>query len=171
MYQPEYTQRRVFPRKPYQVDVRITMPHSNQVFNSQTYNVSQGGMCCETLQRLEPASNLYITVGKDAPGFIGLKPHSGFLAKVQWIHEWDNGKTGPFVAGVKFMESRSQDLEACESERLCPCDLCEDWVPADQIRYTEKDAQLCKYCSEHLDHMPRGKIVQCVERFLCGNVI
>lgn len=51
------------------------------------------------------------------------------------------------------------------------CDLCNTQYPLHNLEMTTTGSQLCKACAKHLYNIPSGKMHQCVERYLMGNVV
>jgi hypothetical protein len=51
------------------------------------------------------------------------------------------------------------------------CDLCGVAMPADRLHSADGNVQLCDRCYRQYLCIPQGKIRQCLQRFLMGNVI
>ena len=50
-------------------------------------------------------------------------------------------------------------------------DLCRKALKESQLQCTDGNAQLCEYCFKQFNALPQGKIRQCLERFMLGNVV
>jgi len=94
-------------------------------------------------------------------------------APVQYppCHESLFDEKGPeFDTGVQLIAQR-YDFAAPFLNTMEKCDLCGSAIPAAKISSTEEAFRLCPGCRRRLDALPEGKIKDCINRFIDGNVI
>jgi hypothetical protein len=64
-------------------------------------------------------------------------------------------------------DSPSSSLGAQEHS----CDLCSVMVAECQMHCTDGNAEMCEQCFKQFQALPPGKIRECLERFMLGNVV
>ncbi len=138
---------------------------------SRTLNYSAGGFCYETDQQLRPEDEVCIIMRNYTPGQAGPESYRSYLTRIRWIHRLARKHASCFAAGATIVARSHEIIDACCEEPRHNCDLCGALTPCHLLECTEKKAQLCEYCRVHFQSLPQGKVRQCLERYLTGNVV
>lgn len=158
-------------RVSHQAPIQFALLNSEQFQSSSMYNYSDGGLCYETQQPLRPEDEVCIIMENYAPGHSGPEGFRSYLARICWTELISQNGTEHYAAGARWVV-RSHDILATESNVPHQnCDLCGALTPLHKLEQTHNNIQLCSACFKHYNNIPSGKIRQCVERFLVGNVI
>lgn len=162
---------RTYPRVPLEAAIQYTPTNSNDFRSTRSFNFSAGGLCYQTVQRLEPTDEVCIVMDNYAPGRFGPEGYRSYLAQICWIQPLSTPREEVFAAGARII-ARSHEVlinETKEPHHLC--DLCGVLMPAGLLRSTDGNAHLCEHCYRHFLSIPQGKVRRCVDRFLMGNVV
>ncbi len=138
---------------------------------SRTLNYSAGGFCYETDQRLRPEEQVCIVMRNYTPGQAGPESYRSYLTRIRWIQPLDRENSDRFAAGARIVARSHEIIDAFSEGPLNNCDLCGALTPCYLLECTENNAQLCEHCRAHFQSLPQGKVRQCLERYLTGNVV
>ena len=155
----------------HQAPIQSALLNSEQFQPSSMYNYSDGGLCYETNQQLTPEDEICIIMENYTPGQAGPEGFRSYVARVRWIELISKNGAECYATGAQWIV-RSHEILATESQVPHQmCDLCGAMKPLHKLEKTGDGVQLCNACFKHFNNIPSGKIRQCVERFLVGNVI
>jgi hypothetical protein len=158
-------------RSPHSVPIRYALLDSERFHPTRTYDFSTDGLCYETHRPIDPGTHVCIVMENYSPGLSGPEGFRSYVATVCWNQLISSNGTDRYATGARFV-TRSHDIIAAENQLPHHmCDLCGAQKPLNKIELTQSGAQLCSLCIKHYHCMPAGKIRQCVERFLIGNVL
>jgi hypothetical protein len=158
-------------RVQHQAPIRFSLLNSEQFHPTRMYNFSNGGLCYETERPLAPKDDVCIVMENYNPDQSGPEGFRSYLARIRWIQLISKNGTERYAAGAQWV-ARSHDVMATDAQ--VPhhhCDLCTAIAPLHKLELITCGVQLCQPCARHFSNIPAGKIRQCVERFLLGNVI
>ncbi len=162
---------RSHPRAAYRAPIKYAVFNSMQFQSTQTYDVSEGGICYETDRQLKPEDDVCIVMENYAPGRSGLEAYHSYVARVRWTQVLSQNGVVRYAAGAQIV-ARSHKILATDAQMpIRICDLCNAHVAQHRIVQTATHAQICTHCAKHLEKISSEKVRQCVERFLMGNVI
>jgi hypothetical protein len=147
------------------------MLNSEKFNTAHTFDFSSEGICYEAPQKIEPDTDVCIVMENYTPGDAGLEAYHSYVARIRWINALPKNGGRRYAAGAKIV-ARSHDI-LCKEKQIpnLACDLCGCLEPMHKIDQTAAGICLCRRCLKHFSNIPSGKIRQCVERFLIGNVI
>lgn len=155
----------------HQAPIQLAVFNSEQFQPSSMCNYSDGGLCYETTQPLTLEDDVCIVMDNYTPGQSGPEGFRSYLARIRWIELISKNGATHYAAGAQWVV-RSHNILATEAQvPHQACDLCGTLMPLHKLEPAANGVQLCKACYKHFKHIPAGKIRQCVERFLMGNVI
>lgn len=162
---------RSHPRVNHEAPIQFALLNSHQFRSTRMFNYSDGGLCYETDQPLALKEKVCIVMENYQPGQTGPEGFRSYLTQVRWTELISKNGVERYAAGAQWI-FRSHDILATEAQLPHHiCDLCGSRLPVHKLEQTTQGTQLCQACSEHFHNIPAGKIRQCVERFLLGNVI
>lgn len=162
---------RTHQRVQHQAPIQFALLNSEQFQHSSMYNYSDGGLCYEAHQPLAPEDEICIVMENYQPGQTGPEGFRSYLARVRWTELISENGVNKYAAGAQWVV-RSHEILATESQLPHQiCDLCGTLRPLHRLERTSNSIQLCNDCFKHYNNIPSGKVRQCVERFLAGNVI
>jgi len=158
-------------RTPHQVPIRYALLDSDRFHATRTYDFSTNGLCYETRRPIDPGTHVCIVMEHYDPQRTGLEAFRSYVAAVRWNQLISRNGTERYATGARFV-TRSHDLITAQNQLpLHVCDLCGAQRSLNQLAPTQAGAHLCAQCLKHYHSIPAGKIRQCVERYLLGNVI
>ncbi len=162
---------RSFKRTVHQVPIQYALLDSDKFHPARTYNFSPDGLCYETRQPLNPGTDVCILMENYSPGLPGPEAYRSYVASIRWIQTLSNNGIESYAAGARFV-ARSHDIITAEKQLPHhPCDLCGAMKPLNKMDSTQNGAQLCTHCIKHFRGISSGKIRECLERFMIGNVL
>ena len=151
---------RAFRRDDQKASIKIADYDSKErFFDAVMYNSSEGGMYFEAKDALQPGSDIWIKVSDYSPEIHGKEAMNGYRAEVMWcrkIYKKDEKNTS-YGVGVRFMVNT--------------CSQCGEKVAYSDIQRMENFLFLCSSCVRQLESLPNGKIKDCFNNFLIGNVV
>ncbi len=151
--------------------IRFALLNSEQFQPTQLFNYSEGGLCYETNRPLSPEDEVCIVMENYTPGQPGPEGYRSYLTEVRWTDMISQNGTQRYANGAEWV-LRSHDILSTQDQLPHQfCDLCDARLPQHKLKQTANGVRLCKACIKHYHNIPAGKIRQCVERFLVGNVI
>jgi hypothetical protein len=158
-------------RTVHQVPIKYAPLDTDTFYASRTYDFSSGGLCYESDGPLTPGTDVCIVMENYRPGQSGPEGYRSYVASIRWTQPLSKNGTERYASGARLI-FRSHDI--IRTENQLPhhvCDLCGAQKPLNKIDSTQAGAQLCAHCMKHYCCIPLGKIRQCVDRFLLGNVV
>ena len=162
---------RNFQRTVHQVPIKYALLDTDKFHDARTYDFSSGGLCYETHEPLNPGTDVCIVMENYRPGESGPEGYRSYVASIRWTQLLSKNGTERYASGARLI-TRSHDIITAENQLpYHVCDLCGAQKPLNKIDPTQAGAQLCTHCMKHYCCIPSGKIRECVERFLVGNVI
>ena len=149
---------RAFYRAPYEASITYALYSTEEYFDAKMYNNGEGGMYFESENTIPSGSDILIRITDDTSGTHPPEACDGYRGEVMWCRKIfkENGASC-YGVGVRFMVNR--------------CDKCGEKFPYSQIHQTENFLFLCTDCRCHMDTLPEGKIRECLESYLMGNVL
>jgi len=78
--------------------------------------------------------------------------------------------SGPLKPGSDLLEKAASNPSETEAQPHS-CDLCSAMISECQPHCTDGNAELCEQCFKQFQALPQGKIRECLERFMLGNVV
>lgn len=165
---------RAYPRISCEAPIRygvINGGNCAEFHDSRAFNYSPGGMCYEINQKLPPEAEVCIIMNDYAPGQSGPGCYRSYLTRICWIHPLSEQEHERFATGAQIIARSHEILSPGAVEPCHNCDLCGAMISACQLQCTEGNAMLCGRCYKHFQSLPEGKIRQCLERFMTGNVV
>jgi hypothetical protein len=85
------------------------------------------------------------------------------------IHDAADAQT--LTRPYEVLPSEAPALPSKEEDIGHQCDLCGVLMPASRLQTTDGNVQLCDHCYGQYVCIPQGKIRQCLQRYLMGNVV
>jgi hypothetical protein len=162
---------RSYQRTASQAPFQYALLDTEQFHPTRAYDFSAGGVCFETREPLKPGTDICIVMEAYHPEQSGLEAFRSYVASIRWAHLLSKNGSARYVAGARFV-ARSHEIITTENQLPRHlCDLCGDMLTLNKLEMTHGGAQLCPHCLKHFNNIPTGKIRQCVERFLIGNVV
>ena len=76
----------------------------------------------------------------------------------------------PIAPGGDLLEKTAPDSSGLEAQQHS-CDLCSAMISECQLHCTDGNAEMCEQCFKQFQALPPGKIRECLERFMLGNVV
>ena len=143
---------RAFQRAGHRIPIRYAAAGTEHFFNATMVNSSDGGMYFESDTRIEPRADLLIHIAGAPDG-----EQSEYRAEVRWCREMKDCKPPCYGIGVRFVSN--------------VCHQCGDIIAVRDIRRTPDHIRLCPSCNAQMESMKEGKIKECLEQYLLGNVI
>jgi len=165
---------RAYPRYHLQAPIQYGVfngDDSTDFHESHTLNYSAGGFCYETDLPLSPEDEVCIVMRNYMPNRTGPESYRSYLTRIRWIQPLRELRNERFAAGATIVARSHEILEAYTDEPRHNCDLCGALTPCGLLQCTDDNAQLCEHCHKHFQDLPQGKVRQCLERFMTGNVI
>ncbi len=146
--------RRAFPRRLCQVPVVYAFSDTDHYHPATMQNISKGGMCMESEYYLEPGTDIYIRTLSDTSGIA-----DDYRGTVAWCRKWKEAEDQKpcFGVGIRFWVN--------------VCTQCGEAIAWRNIHLTDNAICLCPDCASHLNHLPQGKLRECIENYLMGNVL
>jgi hypothetical protein len=158
-------------RTAHQVPIQFALLNTDRFHPGRTFNFSSTGLCYETHEPLKPGTDVCIVMANYDPDVPGPECYRSYVASIRWTRLLSKNGTECYAAGARFITC-SHDIITAENQLPYHlCDLCGARRPLNKIDRTQVGAHLCANCMKHYNNMPSGKIRQCVERFLVGNII
>lgn len=130
-------------------------------------NISQGGMCIESVQRISQDLPLYIKHVGHVPDKLHGNKGEAFIAKVRWIKK--RRASYRFDVGIEHM------TQCCFIDQISDycnhilCDMCGNNIESNLHR-TEVDLHLCTDCFWNIGTLGKSITQSSIIRFLSGNV-
>lgn len=162
---------RTYPRIVMETPIQYSHLNSGDFRSTRSLNFSVGGLCYQTDQQLAPLAEVCIVMDNYAPGRFGPEGYRSYLARICWTQPLSALHKGILAAGAQIIARSHELLTGAITEPRHICDLCGALKPASRLQSTDGGTQLCEHCYKHFSAMPQGKISQCVNRFLTGNVV
>jgi hypothetical protein len=162
---------RAYERTASQAPFQYALLDTEKFHHTQAHDFSAGGVCFEPCEPLKPGTDICIVMEAYRPELAGLEAYRSYVASISWIHPLSNNGSERYLAGAQFV-TRSHEI--ITAEKQLPhhlCDLCGELVTLHKLEKTPGGAQLCHPCQKHFNKIPPGKVRQCIERFLIGNVV
>jgi hypothetical protein len=162
---------RAYERIASQAPLQYALLDTEQFHRSQAHDFSAGGVCFEPHEPLKPGTDICIVMEGYRPEQSGLEAYRSYVASISWIHLLSKNGSEHYMAGARFV-TRSHEIITAENQLPRHlCDLCGELVTLNRLEKTHGGAQLCHHCQKHFKKIPPGKVRQCIERFLIGNVV
>ncbi|MDA8137864.1 MAG: PilZ domain-containing protein [Desulfobacteraceae bacterium] len=165
---------RAYPRIIFKAPIQcgvVNGESNSQFHNARTLNYSAGGFCYETDQQLMPEAEVCIVMDNYTPGQTGPECYRSYLTRVCWIQPLSSRRKERFAAGAQIIARSHEVLDVQSQKARHNCDLCSALTSTVLLHSTEANALLCEQCFKHFQSLPKGKIRECLERFLMGNVV
>lgn len=162
---------RAFSRTAFEAPVKYAVSNSDQFRCTRMVNYSEVGLCYEVDQQLDPETDVTLLMDDYAPGQIGPAAYRSYLTRIRWIRPLYASENCRYAAGAQIITRSHEALNAYAEELRHTCDLCGKTMQINQLQCTTGNASLCEQCFKHFQYIPPGKVRQCVERFLVGNVV
>lgn len=163
--------RREHPRVPYESEILYAPGETEAFRESRMYNLSKGGLYFETPELLPEFSNVQIKMKEGASPTEELVPFQSYVAGIRWRQEVQHNGAAVYGFGVRFLERRQETSKSpVIVEEVC-CDVCGDRKNRRECRMDTDFVVYCPLCHNHVDRLPKGKIKDCIHRFLSGNVV
>ena len=134
-------------------------------------NYSAGGFRYTTKQALPPKSQVCVLMRDYTPEQIGPGRYRSYLTRICWIHPIATPSDPNFVAGAEIVARSHEILTPCSDKHRNICDLCNALESTCRMENEEGSAQLCESCCKEYNNISPGKIRECIDRFLMGNVV
>lgn len=133
--------------------------HQTENFsNAKMYNNGEGGMYFESSDPLKPGTDILIKVIDSGSNDHPPEARNGYRAEVMWCQKINKeNQNSSYGVGVRFMVN--------------VCDHCGRKMDYSRINVTENFLFFCPPCFEHHLQMEEGKIKECIESYMMGNVI
>ncbi len=147
--------KRAFSRNNHESQIRYAILNSDAFTDAKMCNNCEGGMYFESDNALMPGTDIRIKV-MDKPFLHEHEACDGYKAEVMWCREMAKEGVG-YGVGVRFMVN--------------VCDKCGSKVSYHDIHKTEHLIFLCSDCHDQYLAMSDGKIKECMENYLMGNVL
>ena len=161
---------RTYPRIELDTPIQYAAADSNEFHTSHSLNFSAGGLCYEMDQPFEPMAEVCIVMKNYEPGRNGPEGYRSYLARICWIQPLRTLREGQLAAGAQIIARSHEVLANGTSESRHMCDLCGVLMPVSRLFDNDGDVQLCEHCQRHFLSIPKGKLRQCLNRYLMGNV-
>lgn len=162
---------RAYQRLASQASFQYAPLNSEQFHPTRAHDFSAGGVCFETLEPLEPGTDICLVMETYHPEHTGLEAYRSYVASVRWTQLYAKNGSTHYLTGTRFV-TRSHEVITTENQLPHqPCDLCGDMLPLNKLETTAGGAHLCRYCLKHYSKLPAGKVRQSIERYLIGNVV
>jgi hypothetical protein len=154
-----------------QAPFQYALLNTEEFHPTRAHDFSAGGVCFEPHELLQPGTDICIVMEAYPPELAGLEAYRSYVASIRWTHLLSKNGTESYMAGARFV-IRSHEIITAENQLPCQlCDLCGDTLTLNKLEMTSDGAHLCHHCLKHFKKIPPGKIRQCIERFLIGNVV
>jgi hypothetical protein len=143
---------RAFSRTTQKIKIRFAESRTAEYQKGELLDKSSGGMSFIAERELKPGSDILIHVDTTSEPN-GAKPHDDYLAEVRWCVKEEDQDVASYRIGVRLFSST--------------CVLCEK-----EIHHHDTDSiDVCEECRGRFCSLSKGKIKNCVEKYLLGNVI
>ena len=167
---PPYVER-LYPRSASEAPIKYSVANASAYRCTRTLNSSPGGLCFETDQRLVPEEEVCVVMDNYRPDQPGPERYRSYLTRIRWAKLLSPPPNERFIAGTQIVACSHEVLISTGEERCHVCDLCGALMQECLLHGTKDNAQLCGPCHQHYCAIPDGKISECVDRFLIGNVV
>jgi hypothetical protein len=158
---------RAFYRNYYDAPLLYRYSDVNRYWDAKVKNLSEDGMFFVTCQSLVPDAEIYIKIVDAVPEIFRYRRPLPSRAKVRWCREIDPEGVLGYGIGIQYMTNSHVKF----SQQSCTCDLCGCTVHSGEIYRSRENIYSCSECFDRLSKLPEGKIRECVDGFLCGNVL
>lgn len=165
---------RAYPRINFKAPIQYGVPNgkdSTHYYRSRMINYSVGGFCYVTDQQLNPEDEVCIIMSNYTPDQTGPECYRSYLTRIRWTQPVHGRRKERFASGARIIARSHEVLGAFAEEAKHNCDLCGAQIAVDNFQCAEENTELCEQCHNHFQTLPDGKIRQCVERFMTGNVV
>ena len=165
---------RAYPRIFFEAPIQYGIANGEKMTDyheSHTLNYSAGGICYETSQPLMPEDEVCIIMNNYTPDRRGPECYRSYLTRIRWVQPQSDKQNNRFAAGACIVARSHEILDSYTSIGRLNCDLCGALMSTCLLHCTKENAQLCEQCHKHFQALPEGKIRQCLERFMTGNVV
>ncbi len=163
--------RREHPRSAFEAPIKYSVSNSSAYRCTRVLNSSAAGLCFETDHMMAPEDEICVVMDNYAPDQPGPERFRSYLTRIRWAQRRSAPPHEGFIAGAQIVACSHEVLIPSGDERCHRCDMCGALVQECRLQCTEENAQLCGSCHQHYRAIPEGKISECVERFLIGNVV
>ena len=162
---------REYPRTALEAPIKYSRSNASGYRLARTRNGGPGGLCFETDQCLIPEEEVCVVMDNYTPDHQGPERYRSYITRVRWIKPLAPPPHERFVTGAQIMACSHEVLIPTGDERCNTCDLCGTLMTECQLHCTKDNAQLCGACLQHYHTIPEGKISECIDRFIIGNVV
>lgn len=150
--------KRAFPRDTCETRIKYSIFDELECTDAIMYNNSEGGMYFESDSHIEPGADICIELTDNLSGADNPAACNGYRGEVMWCRKmFKNGASSCYGIGVRFMVN--------------VCDKCGEKVTYSEIRKTDKFLFLCNNCFDHIETWSGGKIGECMDKYLMGNIL
>jgi len=151
--------------------IQYAPSQSDDFRSSRLLNFSEGGMCFQTVQQLEPLEEVSIIVKNYDPGQFGPQGYRSYLTRVCWIQPLSALKSGRFATGTRIIARSHEVLTQLTRRDFKNCDLCGLLMTVHQLKSIDAGVHLCEACHQFYLSIPEGSLRQSLKRLLLGNVV
>ncbi|MCP4111588.1 MAG: PilZ domain-containing protein [Desulfobacteraceae bacterium] len=150
--------KRAFPRNICEARIKFSIFDKPESLNAIMYNNSEGGMYFESGSHIDTGSDICIELLDNWPDSSDPVTCNGYRGEVMWRRKiFKNGGVSCYGVGVRFMVN--------------VCDKCGEKVTYSEIQKTDNLLFLCNYCFDQLEDWSGGKIGECLDNYLMGNIL
>ncbi len=162
--------RRAHPRIICEADIQYAPAEEKDLVESRAFNFSRGGMYLETPEWFPTNTFLRILMNGYEPHAEGPEAFQSYLANIRWRQEVQGNGGRIYGLGVQFLERHHGVLERPVRVEWVNCDVCNDFVKRSETRLTDDLVRICQGCRTDLGCLPDGKLNDCIQRYLSGNI-
>jgi hypothetical protein len=132
---------------------------SEKYLDAVMYNASEGGMYFESEYHIHPGEDIRIKIVDEVPDIDAQEARHGYRGEVMWCRKVFNGakNSSSYGVGIRFMVNI--------------CDKCGEKVLFSEIHRTENFLFFCSNCLRQMENIENGKIRDCLEQYLMGNIL
>lgn len=164
------SKRREHPRNVCESNIKYAPAEENEIVETQAYNYSSGGMYLESPEWFPANTNIRIMMKNYDPEASGPESFQSYVANIRWCREVKRNGATIYGLGVQFLERRHDLLDKPIQVEWVACELCGEFVKMKDARLNGDKVRICQDCRASLGCLPDGKLNDCVERYLSGNI-
>ncbi len=152
------TSKRAFARDCCEAQIQYSVfNQKEEFFDAKMYNTSEGGLYFESKEHLPTGVDIRIKINGNTPHTHKNEAKDGYRGEVVWCRRVYRNGASVYGVGIRFIVNI--------------CDKCNEKVPYSEIHRTDNYLFLCSKCMKDVMYWTGGKINECLERYLNGNVL
>jgi len=150
--------KRAFARDCCEAQIQYSLfSQKEEYVDAKMYNTSEGGLYFESEEHLPAGSDIRIKMNGNTPDTHRDVAHDGYRGEVVWCRRLYRNGSSVYGVGVRFIVN--------------VCDKCGERVSFSEIHRTDNYFFLCSKCMKDIMPWIGGKVSECMERYLNGNVL